>query len=225
MKNKKFVKSCLFAAVAFAVVTTLKYPDTSLYAADFETKYVGTLATGYTNAEYQLLASLKTADYGNLTVNEFNSKVWNKMESNSNFYSSFEKVFLNIKESDPLYQFVKMDLRLSCFEWFADQTGDTPNIGNGLLITRTSNKVTKYYEVGYIQIYEITNGNAITVTERSNLINKISEDFESFLNAMTISELDNINAEKNINDKLANIISANTQNGIKITGEVSFYLL
>lgn len=226
MKNKRFIiKTCFIAVIAFAVIIAWSYPAASSFAADIETENAIPLAAGYSSAEYRLVASLKTAKHGSQTVNQFNSKVWNKLGSDSSFYSAFENVFLNIKKTDSLYQFVRMDLRLSCFEWIADQTGDTPNIGNGFLITKKSGNSTKYYEAGYMLQYDITNGKQITVSERTDLIGSISSDFETYLNSLTTNQLNNMNVERNLNAKLADIINSYTNNGISITGEAYLYSL
>ncbi|WP_321024040.1 hypothetical protein [Eisenbergiella porci] len=173
----------------------------------------------YTETDYALIQSFHTADYGQMSVEEFNRMVmdWDDEEAYHRTEESFQRIFTTLEEEDALYGFVHGTLSNTWDEcdrrhyetcqqeknpWhsgeaYCETYGDV--FGDEVLLTGA------YCDISYD--YEIPDTSAITVEQRDSLLENIDKEMQTFLEKQDAGKLkDEKNMEKTLDAELGRIL-------------------
>ena len=173
----------------------------------------------YTKTDYELIQSLHMADYGQMSVEEFNRMVmdWDDEEAYHRTEESFQRIFATLEEEDALYGFVHGTLSNTWDEcdrkhyetcqqeknpWHSGEInyetyGDV--FGDEVLLTGA------YCDFSYD--YEIPDASAITVAQRDSLLENVEKEMQAFLEKQDASKLKDEKAmEKTMGDGLGGIL-------------------
>ena len=173
----------------------------------------------YTETDYALIQSFHTADYGQMSVEEFNRMVmdWDDEEAYHRTEESFQRIFTTLEEEDALYGFVHGTLSNTWDEcdrrhyetcqqeknpWhsgeaYCETYGDV--FGDEVLLTGA------YCDISYD--YEIPDTSAITVEQRDSLLENVEKEMQTFLEKQDAGKLrDEKNMEKTLDAELGRIL-------------------
>lgn len=167
-------------------------------------------STGYTKDEYDLIISLKSNDYANLSVEDFNTHIRQKMydpAESQKYLESYSNVFENISEEDENYTFVRRTLELTNGEIYSEQFENQPYYIYIKLSKTRESKIDEIdggmrYSFSFLApcniYYTISDLSKITVGERDKLFLEYENKLRYVIDNLSEEEL----LSKDIKDSL-----------------------
>lgn len=167
-------------------------------------------STGYTKDEYDLIISLKSNDYTNLSVEDFNTHIRQKMydpTESQKYLESYSNVFENISEEDENYTFVRRTLELTNGEIYSEQFENQPYYIYIKLSKTRESKIDEIdggmrYSFSFLApcniYYTISDLSKITVGERDKLFLEYENKLRYVIDNLSEEEL----LSKDIKDSL-----------------------
>ena len=158
--------------------------------------------------DYNSILKLKTENYSNMILNDFNTKLLEWADEN---YDRMERIFTDISYNKfPSYlsyeeiSFLTFTINYSSFENAAlvksihsEQPKDNISFRDSLSEkTEKGNNKTSWTSLYYEGTYKIKNSNLITVGERDYCIGGVISDIREFWNSKNFEEVNSMNKEE-----------------------------
>jgi len=178
---------------------------------EISTKALSSLDTDSIKNDYDLIMSLKPADYESYTVNEFHNYVITNLfdsENSDAITASYENVIGTIDKNDDNFNFI-CSLELTISEIYAESLNDYPNYmyqcfykeGDPIHVSADGESVFEYLFMAPCNIYiTLDDAASLTIKEKTNLFLLYKDKLQSKVDSLTTDEM----SSSTITEKLQN---------------------
>ena len=154
----------------------------------------------YTKEQYEQVAALKTEGYESLSIAEFNRTLYAALNESEALFEAFERVLMNLPETDPLAPFLVNTVQPSLNEYNArlnevySGRAEDPSFSGQLTRTETANVYGDTVEVGWTEAgysftYRILDQDGLTVAERDAFLQSILKGMQDCLDGLSTESL------------------------------------
>ena len=154
----------------------------------------------YTKEQYEQVAALKTEGYESLSIAEFNRTLYAALNESEALFEAFERVLMDLPETDPLAPFLVNTVQPSLNEYNArlnevySGRAEDPSFSGQLTRTETANVYGDTVEVGWTEAgysftYRILDQDGLTVAERDAFLQSILKGMQDCLDGLSTESL------------------------------------
>ena len=154
----------------------------------------------YTKGQYEQVAALKTEGYESLSIAEFNRTLYAALNESEALSEAFERVLMDLPETDPLAPFLVNTVQPSLNEYNArlnevySGRAEDPSFSGQLTRTETANVYGDTVEVGWTEAgysftYRILDQDGLTVAERDAFLQSILKGMQDCLDGLSTESL------------------------------------
>lgn len=205
-------KTLLSTIIAAALITCLlvgcsaQASKTSL----LETPKVNTADTSPMGNEYEAVLALKTANYGELSVGEFNATVEAAINNDAGFLSIYSNALDAVSPEDENYSFIYHTLRYSVGEVVLPQLGEPVSFPQSAMKEDVHTQADDVGEdfiftVMYSIEYDILDHDGLTVLERDQVLESIQRKVQDLISGMSNEELQAANIREHLQASFNNL--------------------
>ena len=163
-------------------------------------------------ADYDVVLALKTEDYLNTSIKDFNSKVQSTIDNDDSFLGAYSDLLGSIEESDSNYSFVSETLSYCIDEFLSSQMNEHNTISD--YVKKVDGAYSdedgeEYYEFMFTVLFSveycISDETDITVQERDALLNQYKSDLQAIISEANNEDLLSKDIKTELQEKADNL--------------------